>query len=57
MIVTQAPQNGMNIGARALQVGVLGGGRIGKIHSENLVTRIAGTELAILADVAQKHLL
>lgn len=57
MIVTQAPQNGMNIGARALQVGVLGGGRIGKIHSENLVTRIAGTELAILADVGQKHLL
>lgn len=36
---------------RTLQIGVLGVGRIGKIHSENLVTRIAGAELAILADV------
>lgn len=34
-----------------LQVGVLGVGRIGKIHSENLMTRITGVELAILADV------
>ena len=34
-----------------LQVGVLGVGRIGKIHSDNLGTRIAGAELAILADV------
>ena len=34
-----------------LQVGVLGVGRIGKIHSENLVTRIADAEVAILADV------
>ena len=34
-----------------LQVGVLGVGRIGKIHSENLATRIPGAELAILADV------
>jgi len=44
MTMTQAPQKG--IGARALQVG-----RIGKIHSENLVTRIVGTELAIMGDV------
>jgi len=48
MIMTRAPQKGMNIRARALQVGVLGVGRIVKIHSENLVTRIAGVELAIL---------
>jgi myo-inositol 2-dehydrogenase / D-chiro-inositol 1-dehydrogenase len=39
-----------------LQVGVLGVGRIGKIHSENLITRIAGAELAILADVVPGEL-
>ena len=39
-----------------LQVGVLGVGRIGKIHSENLINRIEGAELAILADVVPGEL-
>src|SRR5215470_6251901 len=34
-----------------LRVDVLGIGRIGKIHSENLLARIPGAELAVLADV------
>jgi myo-inositol 2-dehydrogenase / D-chiro-inositol 1-dehydrogenase len=34
-----------------LRVGVLGVGRIGKIHAENLVARIPDAQLAILADV------
>jgi hypothetical protein len=37
-----------------LRVGVLGVGRIGKIHSENLATRIPGAELAILGDIFLK---
>jgi len=34
-----------------LRFGVLGVGRIGKIHTANLVARISGAEVAILADV------
>jgi len=37
--------------AGKLQLGVLGVGRIGKIHAENLVGRIPGAELSVLADV------
>ena len=37
--------------AAKIRVGVLGVGRIGKIHAENLATRIPGAELAVLADV------
>jgi|SRR5579864_10537 len=39
-----------------LRVGVLGVGRIGKIHTENLVARVPGAELAILADVFPEEL-
>ena len=41
---------------KKLRVGVLGVGRIGKIHTENLVTRIPGAELAVLADVFPEEL-
>ena len=41
--------------ADKLHVGVLGVGRIGKIHAENL-TRIPGVELKVLADVASNEL-
>lgn len=41
----------MAIQDRKLRIGVLGVGRIGKIHAENLVTRIPGAELSVLADV------
>jgi len=34
-----------------LRFGVIGAGRIGKIHAENLATRIAGVEVAAIADV------
>ena len=34
-----------------LRFGVIGAGRIGKIHAENLATRIAGVEVAGIADV------
>lgn len=34
-----------------LRFGVIGGGRIGKIHAENLATRIPGVEVAAIADV------
>lgn len=36
---------------RKLRFGVLGVGRIGKIHAENLVNRIPGAEVAALSDV------
>ncbi len=39
-----------------LRFGVLGAGRIGKIHLENLATRIPGTEVAALADVLPDEL-
>src|SRR5437868_1020828 len=41
----------MGIRQAKLRVGVLGVGRIGKIHSENLAAGIPGAELAVLADV------
>ncbi|MBP9041417.1 MAG: Gfo/Idh/MocA family oxidoreductase, partial [Anaerolineaceae bacterium] len=34
-----------------IRVGVIGAGRIGKIHAANLATRIAGAEVAAIADV------
>jgi len=39
-----------------LRFGVLGVGRIGKIHAENLVNRIPGAEVAALADVSADEL-
>src|SRR5271156_3527155 len=36
---------------RKLRLGVLGVGRIGKIHIANLATRIPAAEIAVLADV------
>ncbi|MBE0699459.1 MAG: Gfo/Idh/MocA family oxidoreductase, partial [Anaerolineaceae bacterium] len=36
---------------KTLRFGVIGAGRIGKIHAENLATRIAGVEIAAIADV------
>ncbi len=41
---------------KKLRFGVLGVGRIGKIHAENLVTRIPGTQVAALADVFEEEL-
>ena len=37
---------------QTLNVGVIGCGRIGRIHAENLATRIPGARVAALADVA-----
>ena len=37
--------------ANNLRFGVIGGGRIGNIHAENLATRIPGVEVAAIADV------
>jgi len=37
-----------------LRFGVIGAGRIGKIHAENLATHIPGVELAAIADVDLK---
>jgi myo-inositol 2-dehydrogenase/D-chiro-inositol 1-dehydrogenase len=34
-----------------LRFGVIGAGRIGKIHAENLATRIPGVEVAAIADI------
>ncbi|NSW52254.1 MAG: inositol 2-dehydrogenase [Anaerolineae bacterium] len=36
---------------KELQVGVIGAGRIGKIHAQNLATRIPAVNLAAIADV------
>jgi myo-inositol 2-dehydrogenase / D-chiro-inositol 1-dehydrogenase len=41
---------------RNLRFGVLGVGRIGKIHIENLVNRVSGAELVALSDVAATEL-
>jgi myo-inositol 2-dehydrogenase / D-chiro-inositol 1-dehydrogenase len=38
----------------SLRFGVIGAGRIGKIHAENLATRIPGVEVAAIADVDLK---
>ncbi|HUB33270.1 MAG TPA: Gfo/Idh/MocA family oxidoreductase, partial [Bryobacteraceae bacterium] len=35
-----------------LRLGVIGAGRIGKIHIENLATRIAGAEVAAISEVS-----
>jgi len=35
---------------RVIKVGVIGAGRIGKIHAENLATRIPGVEVVAIAD-------
>lgn len=35
----------------ALNLGVIGAGRIGKIHAENIATRIPGARLAAVADI------
>lgn len=35
----------------SLQIGVIGAGRIGKIHAENLATRIPGVKVKAIADV------
>ncbi|HPS41106.1 MAG TPA: Gfo/Idh/MocA family oxidoreductase, partial [Anaerolineaceae bacterium] len=34
-----------------IRVGVIGAGRIGKIHAENLATRVPGVEVVAIADV------
>jgi myo-inositol 2-dehydrogenase/D-chiro-inositol 1-dehydrogenase len=36
-----------------LNIGVIGAGRIGKVHAENLVTRIPGARALAIADVAR----
>ena len=36
---------------KILRIGVIGAGRIGKIHAENLATRIPGAEVVAIADV------
>lgn len=35
----------------ALKIGLIGAGRIGKLHAENIATRVPGAELAAIADV------
>ena len=37
-----------------LRFGVIGAGRIGKIHAENLATRIPGAQVSAIADVDLK---
>ena len=37
-----------------LRIGVIGAGRIGKMHAQNLATRIPGVDVAMLADVDLK---
>src|ERR1039458_4808917 len=41
---------------KSLRFGVLGVGRIGKIHIENLVNRIPGAQVVAIADVAAAEL-
>lgn len=36
---------------KPIRFGVIGAGRIGKLHAENLVTRVAGAEVVAIADV------
>jgi len=38
--------------SNTLKFGVIGAGRIGKIHAENLATRIPGVQVAAIADVS-----
>jgi len=35
---------------KTVRIGIIGGGRIGKVHAANLTTRVAGVEVAALAD-------
>src|SRR5260221_3945026 len=37
--------------AKPISIGVIGAGRIGKIHAENIATRVRGARLAGVADV------
>ena len=37
--------------SRKLRIGVIGAGRIGKLHSNNLATRVPNAELAAISDV------
>lgn len=39
---------------KTIKIGVVGAGRIGKIHTENLVTRVAGAEVVAIADIFQE---
>jgi len=36
--------------SKTLKMGIIGGGRIGKVHGANLTTRVAGVEVKVLAD-------
>ena len=38
---------------KIIRAGVIGAGRIGKIHAENLATRILGAKVVAIADVNQ----
>ena len=40
--------------SKILRLGVIGAGRIGKIHAENLATRIPGVQVAAIADIDLK---
>ena len=35
-----------------LNIGIIGAGRIGKVHAESLVTRVMGVKVLAIADVA-----
>lgn len=37
--------------ARKVKVGIIGAGRIGKLHAENIINHIKGAEIKIIADV------
>ena len=37
--------------SKTLKIGVIGAGRIGKLHSNNLVTRVPNAELVAVSDV------
>ncbi len=36
--------------SKNLRIGIIGGGRIGKVHAANLTTRVAGVEVTVMAD-------
>ncbi|RKX89900.1 MAG: inositol 2-dehydrogenase [Spirochaetes bacterium] len=36
--------------SKNLKIGIIGGGRIGKVHAANLTTRVSGVEVAVMAD-------
>ncbi|RLE31234.1 inositol 2-dehydrogenase, partial [Candidatus Acetothermia bacterium] len=39
---------------KALKVGLIGAGRIGRLHAENLVRHVQGAELVGVADVVEE---